>query len=157
MKKLRIYLFLLVTIMASSTKAEGVKYLIFNNDGEESVIALADEPEMTISDGILKLTVLGEEKLSVELSEGLSYKFSETVPTSIQKVLDEESTRLQSGHVYFVNSQKGEVVRVFNTRGQLLATQRVGEDGTADVNLTSLSKGILIVKSSKTSIKVMNK
>lgn len=156
MKKLRFYLMLLVVLLTTSAKAESVKYLVFNCGGEETVIALADAPVMTISDGILKVTVAGEEKVSAALTEGLSYSFSETVPTSILKVQNDESSRLELGHVYITNAKKGEVVRVFTAKGHLVASQRVSDDGTADIDLTALGKGLLIVKSSKTSIKVMN-
>ena len=35
--------------------------------------------------------------------------------------------------------------------------ERINSDGTADIDLTALGKGLYIVKSAKTSIKVMNK
>ena len=71
MKKLKFYLMLLVMLLATSAKAESVKYLVLNAGGEEYVIALSDNPVMTISEGMLKVTAAGEEKVSVSLSEGL--------------------------------------------------------------------------------------
>ena len=157
MKKLKFYLMLLVMLIATSAKAENVKYLVFNSGGEETVIALADEPVMTINEGILKVTVAGVEKLSADLSEGLSYSFSETAPTAIQAALNEESSRLEQGHVYIANAHEGETVRVFTVDGKLVASQRISSEGTADIDLTALGKGLYIVKSAKTSIKIMNK
>ena len=157
MKKLKFYLMLLVMLMATSAKAENVKYLVLNSGGEETVIALADEPVMTINEGFLKVTVAGEEKLSADLSQGLSYKFSEAAPTAIQEVLSKELSRLEQGHVYIAHAREGETVRVFTVDGKLVASQRINSEGTADINLTILGKGLYIVKSAKTSIKVMNK
>ena len=157
MKKLKFYFMLLVMLMATSAKAENVKYLVLNSGGEETVIALADEPVMTINEGILKVTVAGEEKLSADLSQGLSYKSAEADPTAIQEVLNEESSRLEQGHVYFAHAREGEMVRVFTLDGKLVATKRISGEGTADIDLTTLGKGLYIVKSAKTSIKVMNK
>ena len=157
MKKLKFYFMLLVMLMATSAKAENVKYLVLNSGGEETVIALADEPVMTINEGILKVTVAGEEKLSADLSQGLSYKFAEADPTAIQEVLNEETSRLEQGHVYFAHAREGEMVRVFTLDGKLVATKRISGEGTADIDLTTLGKGLYIVKSAKTSIKVMNK
>ena len=155
MKKLRFCLMLLVVLLATGAKAESVKYLVFNCGGEETVIALADNPVMTISNGVLKVTVGGEEKVSAELTDGLSYSFSETIPTSILEIQDDDKPRLESGHVYFANAKRGDVVRVFTTN--LVASQRINDDGTADIDMTALSKGLYIVKSAKTSIKVINK
>ena len=157
MKKLKFYLMLLVVVMATSAKADSVKYLVFNSGGEETVIALADEPVITINEGVLKVTVAGEEKLSADLSEGLSYSFSETAPTAIQEILTEESSRLEQGHVYFAHAREGETVRVFTVDGRLVASQRVSGEGIADIDLTTLGKGLYIVKSARTSIKVVNK
>ena len=157
MKKLKFYLMLLVMLMATSVKAENVQYLVLNSGGEETVIALADEPVMTIEESILKVTVAGEEKLSADLSQGLSYKFLAEDPTAIQEVLNKETSRLELGHVYIAHAKAGETVRVFTVDGKLVASQRINGEGTADIDLTTLGKGLYIVKSAKTSIKVMNK
>jgi hypothetical protein len=157
MKKLKFYLMLLVMLMATSAKADNVKYLVLNSGGEETVIALADEPVMTIEESILKVTVAGEEKLSADLSQGLSYKFLAEDPTAIQEVLNKETSRLELGHVYIAHAKSGETVRVFTVDGKLVASQRINGEGTADIDLTTLGKGLYIVKSAKTSIKVMNK
>lgn len=157
MKKLKFYLMLLVMLMATSAKADSVKYLVLNSGGEETVIALADEPVMTIEESILKVTVAGEEKLSADLSQGLSYKFLAEDPTAIQEVLNKETSRLELGHVYIAHAKAGETVRVFTVDGKLVASQRINGEGTADIDLTTLGKGLYIVKSAKTSIKVMNK
>ena len=148
---------LLVMLMATSAKADNVKYLVLNSGGEETVIALADEPVMTIEESILKVTVAGEEKLSADLSQGLSYKFLAEDPTAIQEVLNKETSRLELGHVYIAHAKAGETVRVFTVDGKLVASQRINGEGTADIDLTTLGKGLYIVKSAKTSIKVMNK
>ena len=134
-----------------------MKYLVLNSGGEETVIALADEPVMTIEESILKVTVAGEEKLSADLSQGLSYKFLAEDPTAIQEVLNKETSRLELGHVYIAHAKAGETVRVFTVDGKLVASQRINSEGTADIDLTTLGKGLYIVKSAKTSIKVMNK
>ena len=142
MKKLKFYLMLLVMLMATSAKADNVKYLVLNSGGEETVIALADEPVMTIEESILKVTVAGEEKLSADLSQGLSYKFLAEDPTAIQEVLNKETSRLELGHVYIAHAKAGETVRVFTVDGKLVASQRINGEGTADIDLTTLGKGL---------------
>jgi len=157
MKKLKFYLMLMVMLMTTIAKAESVKYLVFNSGGEETVIALADNPVITISEGTLKVTAAGEEKLSADLTDGLTYHFTETAPTGIQEVLNKEASHLEQGHVYIAHAREGETVRVYTVDGKLIATQRISGEGTADIDLTALGKGLYIVKSAKTSIKVMNR
>lgn len=157
MKKFRICLILLVALLGTSAYADSVRYLVFNAGSEETVIALEDMPVMTINDGVLKVVVRGEERLSASLSDGLTYRFSETLPTGIQEVFNAEAPRLEQGHVYMANARKGDIVRVFTVDGKFVTSQRVDDDGTADIDLTVLNKGLYIVKSARTSIKVINK
>jgi len=157
MKKLKFYLMLLVVLLATSAKAENVKYLVLNAGGEQTIVALADYPMMTISAGVLKVTVNGQDVLSASLDNGLTYSFSEDSPTGIQEVQNDETPRLEQGHVYISNAQKGDIVRVFTMDGKLVNSQRISDDGMADVDLTTLNKGLYIVRSAKTSIKVINK
>lgn len=157
MKKFRICLILLVALLGTSAYADSVRYLVFNAGSEETVIALEDMPVMTVHDGILKVVVRGDERLSASLSDGLTYRFSETLPTGIQEVFNDEAPRLEQGHVYMANARKGDIVRVFTVDGKFVTSQRVDDDGTADIDLTVLNKGLYIVKSARTSIKVINK
>ena len=158
MKKLKFVFMVLLVLLATSVKAQNMQYLVFDlSDGSQTVIALADQPVITLQDGELKATVAGEVKVQASLGDVVKYSFSETeTPSAIQPLLSEQS-RLESGHVYFAHAKAGETVRVFTADGRLVSTQRISEDGTASIDLTALAKGFLIIKSSKTSIKVMNK
>ena len=158
MKKLKFVFMVLLVLLATSAKAQDMQYLVLNlTDGSQTVIALADQPVITLQGEELKVTVAGEVKVQASLGDVVKYSFSETeTPTVIQPLLSEES-RLEPGHVYFANAKAGETVRVFTADGRLVSTQRISEDGTANIDLTTLAKGLLIIKSAKTSIKVMNK
>jgi hypothetical protein len=157
MKKLKLLLMLLVAVLATSAKADSVKYLVLNAGGEETVVALADNPVMTISEGVLKVTVGGQEVLSASLADGLTYSFAESGSTAIEEIQEDEAPRLERGHVYISHAQQGDVVRVYTMDGKLAHSQRISDDGKADIDLTMLNKGLYIVKSAKTSIKVINK
>lgn len=157
MKKLKFLFVLLVALMATSAKAENVQYLVLElNDGSQTVVALADQPVLTLQDGELKVTVAGEERLSAPLESVKEYSFSAT-PTAIQSLQSAPTSRLEMGHVYMANAQEGDVVRVFTIDGRQVTQQRIASDGTADIDLTVLGKGLYIVKSKTSSIKVINK
>ena len=76
-------------------------------------------------------------------------------PLSIQQMTDGK-TRLEMGHLYITHALAGETVRVYTTDGKMVATYRITDNGNADIDLTTLSKGLYIVKMSKTSIKILN-
>lgn len=158
MKALRIFLMMLAVLMTANLKAGNVKYLVLDlANGVQSVVALKDQPVITCNGGELKVKVGNEVKVSASLSDVAKYSFSEDATnTALKEVMGEES-RLEQGHFYVARAKQGEAVRVYTADGRLVATQRVDENGTADVDLTALGKGMFIVKSAKTSIKVMNK
>ena len=157
MKKLKFLFVLLVALMATSAKAESVQYLVFELiDGTQTVVALADQPVITVEGTELKVTVAGEEKLSASLESIKEYSFSATT-VGIQSLQVEPTSRFEMGHIYIANAQEGDVIRVFTIDGKQVAQQRIANDGTADIDLTVLGKGLFIVKSKSSSIKVINK
>ena len=157
MKTLKFYLVLLAVLMAANMKAGNVQYLVLDlANGSQSVVALQDQPVITCTNGELKVTVGSEVKVTASLGDVAKYSFSEDVTNALKEVLGEES-RLEEGHFYVANAKKGDAVRVYSADGRLLVTQRVNDNGVADVDLTTLGKGLFIVKSAKTAIKVMNK
>jgi len=158
MKTLKFYFTLLAVLIAANMKAGNVHYLVLDlANGAQTVVALQDQPVITSNGGELKVMVGSEVMVSASLGDVAKFSFSEDATnTALKEVLGEES-RLEEGHFYVANAKKGDVVRVYTLKGQLVATQPVGDNGVADVDLTTLGKGLFIVKSAKTSIKVMNK
>ena len=156
MKKLKFLFTLLVLLVATSASAEGMKYVVFDlRDGTQTVIALQDKPIITCQSGELKVTVAGEEKVSVSLGDVAKYYFSDT-PLSIFEMADEKP-RIEMGHLYVTRAKAGESVRVYTTDGRMVGSYRISADGNADIDLTTLGKGLYIVKTAKASIKILNK
>lgn len=157
MRKLRYSLVtLLLAFLSASATADNVKYLVIDlTDGSQTVVALADQPSITCQAGELKVTVAGEDKLTAALDQVRHYAFSAEVPTSIQSFAM-PSSRFELGHVYLSNVEQNETVRVFSASGRLVKSVRIGDNGTADIDLTDQGKGLYIVKSKHSSIKVIN-
>ena len=156
MKKLKFLFTLLVLMLTASASAEGMQYVVFDlRDGTQTVIALQDKPVITCQGGELKVTVAGEEKVSVSLGDVAKYYFSDT-PLSIFEMADEKP-RIEMGHLYVTRAKAGESVRVYTTDGRMVGSYRISADGNADIDLTTLGKGLYIVKTAKASIKILNK
>ena len=155
MKKLKFLFTLLVLLVATSASAEGMKYVVFDlRDGTQTVIALQDKPVITCQSGELKVTVAGEEKVSASLGDVAKYYFSET-PLSIFE-MTEEKPRIEMGHLYVTRGKAGDAVRIYTTDGQMVGTYPITANGTADIDLTTLGKGLFIVRTAKASIKILN-
>ena len=155
MKKLKFLFTLLVLLVATSASAEGMKYVVFDlRDGTQTVIALQDKPVITCQSGELKVTVAGEEKVSASLGDVAKYYFSET-PLSIFE-MTEEKPRIEMGHLYVTRGKAGDAVRVYTTDGRMVGTYPITANGTADFDLTTLGKGLFIVRTAKASIKILN-
>ncbi len=156
MKKLKFLFTLLVLLVTTSASAEGMKYVVFDlRDGTQTVIALQDKPIITCQSGELKVTVAGEEKVSASLGDVAKYYFSDT-PSGIFE-MTEEKPRIEMGHLYVTRAKAGESVRVYTSDGRMVGSYRISADGNADIDLTTLGKGLYIVKTAKASIKILNK
>ena len=155
MKKLKFLFTLLVLMLTASASAEGMQYVVFDlRDGTQTVIALQDKPVITCQGGELKVTVAGEEKVSVSLGDVAKYYFSDN-PLNIFEMADEKP-RIEMGHLYVTRAKAGESVRVYTTDGRMVGSYRISADGNADIDLTTLGKGLYIVKTAKASIKILN-
>lgn len=157
MKTLKFFLMMLAVMMTTGMKAGNVQYLVLDlANGTQTFVALEDLPVVTCKGGELKVTVGSDVKVLAPLGEVAKYSFSEGVPSALQDVVGEES-RIEQGHVYITNAKKGDVVRVYTVNGRQVAQQRADDRGFADVDLSALGQGLFIVKTSTTSIKVMNR
>lgn len=155
MKKLKFLFTLLALMLTASASAEGMQYVVFDlRDGTQTVIALQDKPVITCQDGELKVTVAGEEKVSASLGDVAKYYFSDN-PLNIFEMADEKP-RIEMGHLYVTRAKAGESVRVYTTDGRMVGSYRISADGNADIDLTTLGKGLYIVKTAKASIKILN-
>ena len=155
MKTLKFLFTMLVLMTTASASAEGMQYVVFDlKDGTQTVIALQDKPVITCQGGELKVTVAGQEKVSAPLGDVAKYYFSDT-PSDIFEMA-EEKPRIEMGHLYIARAKAGDFIRVYTTDGRMAGTYRIAENGSADIDLTTLGKGLYIVKTSKTSIKILN-
>ncbi len=155
MKKLKFLFTLLVLMVTVGASAEGMQYVVFDlKDGTQTVIALQDKPVITCQNGELKVSVAGEEKVSASLGDVAKYYFSDT-PSAIFEVADEKP-RIEMGHLYVARAKAGDIVRVYTSDGRMVGNYRVAADGSADIDLTTLGKGLYIVRTAKASLKILN-
>lgn len=102
----------------------------------------------------LQLTLAGEVEFTLPATAGMQVRFVDLGddPSDNAQIEEEVPTyTFSDGQLSLSGLQPGTVVRVLNVQGQLLSTQRIGEDGQAAL---SLPQGISIVTVNDWSMKI---
>ena len=136
--------------------ADGVCYLVVNaKDGTTTSFALADEPKVSCKEGQLEI-VSKSTTFSLNFAEVRNYAFSEVL-TGIAEVEKEGNLRMENGRVVFNGLPSDSIVSAYMQDGRLAKDFKADANGTAVVNLSDLPKGIVILHSNKTDIKIINR
>lgn len=151
-----IFAMMLAVLPFCETLADGVRYLVVNTkDGTMTTFALADEPKVLCKAGKLEIVSKGT-TFSLRLADVNNYAFSKE-STGIIEVEKEGNLRMDNGRVVIDGLRAGGLVFVYTQDGRLVKDFKADTDGTAIVDLSDLSKGIVILHSNKTDIKIVNR
>jgi hypothetical protein len=136
--------------------AEGVKFLIVNSkDGTQTSFALAEEPRLSFSNGELCI-VSSTRTFSMSLADVQNYAFlNET--TGIAEVIKAGSVKLENGFIVFSGLTAGSRIAVYTQDGKIVKESKAETNGSAVVEVSGLPKGILLLHSNNTSIKIINR
>lgn len=138
------------------TLADSVRFLILDSkDGSKTEFALVEEPKLSFANGELNI-ISSSRTFSISLSDIEKYAFSEE-STGIKDVLKDFSLKLENGFVIFSGLSIGSKVSSYMQDGKMIKEFKADDKGSALLDLSVLPKGILIIKSNKTSIKIINR
>ena len=136
--------------------ADDIRYLVVNaKDGTTASFALADEPIVSCKAGKLEI-VSKVTTFSLSLADVRNYAFSETL-TGIAEVEKYRNLMMENGHIVFHGLPSGSTVSAYMQDGRQAKSFNADEKGTAVVDLSGLPKGIVILHSNKTNIKIINR
>ena len=145
MKTLLLFLWLLPQGLLAQVNAVVVNM----TDGTKVEFMLADEPVVTYSGNYLVLKTATKE-VSVPVTSIINLSFADrNTPTKI------ESAPTADG-VLFRLLPAGSEVRVFTVDGKSVCVQKADSDGSVALDLSRLPKGVLIINTPTTTIKVNN-
>jgi len=157
---MRIKHFIIATMLAALPCAEcladGVRFLVVNGkDGSKTTFALSDNPKVSCKSG--ELTVIaGSRTFTLGLADVQNYLFEEE-STGIENVMKDGSVKMESGCVVFSGLNAGSAVSVYLQDGRLIRESKTDAGGNAVVDLSNMPKGVLIIHSNKTDIKIINR
>ena len=157
---MRTRLFIIATMLAALPWAEcladGVRFLVVNGkDGTKTTFALSDNPKVSCKSGELTVTA-GSRTFTLGLADVQNYLFAEE-STGIENVIKDGSVKMENGCVVFSGLNAGSIVSVYQQDGRLIKDSKADADGNAIVELSGMPKGVLIIHSNKTDIKIINR
>ena len=157
---MRTRLFIIATMLAALPWAEcladGVRFLVVNGkDGTKTTFALSDNPKVSCKSGELTVTA-GSRTFTLGLADVQNYLFAEE-STGIEKVIKDGSVKMENGCVVFSGLNAGSIVSVYQQDGRLIKDSKADAGGNAIVELSGMPKGVLIIHSNKTDIKIINR
>ena len=136
--------------------ADGVRFLVVNGkDGTKTTFALSDNPKVSCKSGELTVTA-GSRTFTLGLADVQNYLFAEE-STGIEKVIKDGSVKMENGCVVFSGLNAGSIVSVYQQDGRLIKDSKADAGGNAIVELSGMPKGVLIIHSNKTDIKIINR
>lgn len=144
-------------LMAAFAGNESNTLIINQKGGGQIVLALEKKPVITFQGETLIITATGSSSYSISMADVQSYTFDDT-STDIASLKENSNLPvIQNGHVIFQKMNQGQSVGVYSADGKMVSSVKVCDNGSADLDLSTLPKGIVIIKSPYTQIKVNNK
>lgn len=137
-------------------KAEPMKYLVINSISDQTFIELEKQPSIAFRDNKLFVKVNGEVCFTVDLLKVVDFKFSSSDPTSINNI-EKEGNWYEGNQDFKIRFKKGDIVKAFLINGRPVAEWHANGDPTTDIDLTSFTKGIYVIKTANTSFKIIIK
>lgn len=152
--------FIIATMLAAlpwvECLADGVRFLVVNGkDGTKTTFALSDNPKVSCKSGELTI-IAGSRTFTLGLADVQNYQFAEE-STGIENVIKDGCVKMENGCVVFSGLNAGSLVSVYLQDGRLLRDCKADGSGNAVVELSNLPKGVLIIHSNKTDIKIINR
>ncbi len=152
-KKLPIIIFL--TLLSCLSVHAGEELVFHLKSGGQITFAMEENPVITF-EGENMLVKSKTVNYSVPIGDINSYDFSET--TEIEQVQKKPSNpAFANGHVVFSQLKTGNKVYVYAIDGRQLRLYAADSTGTVDVDLTTLPKGLYVLRSPDTTIKIINR
>ena len=153
----RIFILMVMVLLVNGLcMADGVRFLVVNaKDGTKTTFALADEPKVSCKAG--ELTIVSKNTtFSMGLSDVQNYVFSEE-STGIIEVMKDGGFKIEHGCVVLNGLSAGSPVSAYLQDGRLAKECKADANGTAVMDLSDLPKGVVILHSNKTDIKIINR
>ena len=159
-----VYLFTPPTAGESSGETPGPQksgktLVVLTKDGAKTEFLLGDNPKVLFKGKDLRITS-AKADVTYALADILRFTYVNTNPTGINELAemdDPTEVSYQDGTLVLSQLKEGAVVGVYSLDGKLVQQLRAGHRGTYRLSLSSLPKGVYIVKADTITYKIMKR
>lgn len=133
--------------------------VVLTKDGAKTEFLLGDNPKVLFEGKNLRITSTKAD-VTYALADILRFTYVNTNPTGINELAemdDPTEVSYQDGTLVLSQLKEGAVVGVYALDGKLVQQLRAGHRGTYRLNLSSLPKGVYIVKADTITYKIMKR
>ena len=137
----------------------GKTLVVLTKDGAKTEFLLGDKPKVLFEGKNLRITSTKAD-VTYALADILRFTYTNTNPTGINELAemdDPTEVSYQDGTLVLSQLKEGAVVGVYSLDGKLVQQLRAGHRGTYRLNLSSLPKGVYIVKADTITYKIMKR
>ena len=151
--KLRLLLFLSLMAVLPAF-ADDANLVIKQKGGSETILLLSTNPVITFQDEYMVVTSdVSSFMIPIDMIE--SYGAANDV-TAIHHITQEHS-EYKDGSVVFSGLYHDSNVSIYKADGTLISSQKADNSGHAVVSVSNLPKGVYIVRTPNSSMKIINK
>ncbi len=137
----------------------GKTLVVLTKDGAKTEFLLGDKPKVLFEGKNLRITSTKAD-VTYALADILRFTYTNTNPTGINEIAemdDPTEVSYQDGTLVLSQLKEGAVVGVYSLEGKLVQQLRAGHRGTYRLSLSSLPKGVYIVKADTITYKIMKR
>lgn len=149
-------------LSASALSAEETLYLvIWHKDNSHTAFALEEHPKITYDtgNGTMNCLTAGQEvSFSLENVHKYTFESSSDLGNSLEKLSGAAgSFEYAAGALSFCGFAAGSPVAVYSVDGSMMASLRIGADGTLSMTMGDWPRGIYLIKTLTATYKIIKK
>ena len=137
----------------------GKTLVVLTKDGGKTEFVLSEKPKVLFEGKSLRITS-SKADVTYTLSDILRFTYINTDPTGINQLAETEDpteVSYQDGTLVLSQLKEGTVVGVYSLDGKKVQQLRASHKGTYRLSLSSLPKGVYIVKADTITYKIMKR
>ena len=156
MRKKLLLLFISLGYLTGFAQSEN-DVVVWKKDGSCFICALADKPKITYASNYYTITA-NDSKTELLFTDVWKITFYEDESSNVKSELaDKPSISIAGDNIEIKDASAGETISLYSVSGNLLKQAHTDKSGRATLSISSFPKGIYIIHSKITSLKITKK
>lgn len=156
MRKRLLFLFCSLGILTGLAQSKN-DVVVWKKDGSSFICSLAEKPKITYASNYYTITT-GDSKTEILFTDVWRVTFYDDMSSGIKSELATVPVISVNGeNIEVKGATAGETVSLYSFSGKLLKQAKADASGNASLSISSFPKGIYIINSKLTSLKITKK